>query len=398
MAKEQPFIQLDKISKRYGKSVILDNINLNIPYGEIFGIIGKSGSGKSTMLNIVIGFLKPTEGRVYYQSHDIYNNLREIKEQFGFAAQEVSFYTRLSVAENLKYFGKMYNLNNKQLKERIPELLKLVNLTGNERLQGWKLSAGMQKRLDIACALIHEPKVLLLDEPTEDLDPALRFELLDLVKKINSEKNVTVILTSHLLNEVEYMCDRVAILHNHNIIASGKIIDIKNDYSRDNEIVVELQDRNNEEFIKMVRKISSVSKVKIRQGKIHVYTNKGSEILKSMLNISLQPKRKFNVTSITLSKPSLEEAFESLTSTKIAEEVPIEKSVKGEIIKKDAKKQEIKKQDTKENIFKNLARDDLRKLVSKVINREKKPLSKDEKEAKDIISKIAKQDSKKSKK
>ncbi len=313
MTKDQPFIQLENISMQYGTSIVLDKIDLIVPYGEVFGIIGKSGSGKSTMLSIIVGFLKPTNGKVYFQSRNIYNDIQEVQAQMGFAAQEVSFYPRLTVKENLEYFGKMYNLDSKQIKQKIPELLRLVNLEGTEKLQGWKLSAGMQKRLDIACALIHEPKVLLLDEPTEDLDPALRLELLDLIKKINHEKNVTVVLTSHLLNEVEYICDRVAILHDHKIISIGKLWDLKDNYSKDHEIIVELQDRNNEEFIKMAKKIPSVKKVLVRQGKVYLYSNKGSDILKRMLAASVQTKKKFNVTSITLSKPSLEEVFESLT-------------------------------------------------------------------------------------
>jgi len=330
MAKEQPFIQLENISKRYGNINILDKVNLNIPYGEIFGIIGKSGSGKSTTLGIIIGFLEPTEGKVYFQSRDIYKNLDEVQAQFGFAAQEVSFYPRLTVRENLEYFGKLYNLKSRELKQKIPELLKLVNLEGTEHLQGWKLSAGMQKRLDIACALIHEPKVLLLDEPTEDLDPALRLDLLDLIKKINKEKNVTVVLTSHLLNEVEYICDRVAILHNRTIIKVGKIWDLKEDYSKDSEIIVELQDRENDEFIKMVKKIKAVKKVLVRQGKVYIYSSKGIDILKSMLVSSMQTKKKFNVTSITLSKPSLEEVFESLTG--VSKLVAEEKTSKNETL------------------------------------------------------------------
>jgi|SRR3989344_4174971 len=314
MGKEQPFVQLENVSKWYGKSLVLDKISLNIPYGDIFGIIGKSGSGKSTLLTTIIGFLKPSEGKVYFQSHDIYNDIREVQQQFGFAAQEVSFYPRLTVSENLQYFGKLYNLTTKQVKERIPQLLKLVNLGGNEKLLGWKLSAGMQKRLDIACALIHEPKVLLLDEPTEDLDPILRTELLDLIKKINREKNVTVVLTSHLLNEVEYVCNKVAILHDHKIIASGTVNELKENYSKEHEVGIGLEEGYNEEFMNMVKKIPAVKKVSVRQGKIYLYTNKGSEILKKMLGVSLHPnKKKFNVVSISLSKPSLEEVFEELT-------------------------------------------------------------------------------------
>jgi len=348
--------------------MILDKLNFNVPYGEIFGIIGKSGCGKSTTLSIIIGFLKPSEGKVYFQSHDIYNDIREVQEQFGFAAQEVSFYPKLTVKENLEYFGKLYNLKHKRLKERIPEVLKLVNLEGTEHLQGWKLSAGMQKRLDIACAMIHEPKVLLLDEPTEDLDPTLRLGLLDLIKKINHEKNVTVILTSHLLNEVEYVCDRVAILDDHKIVAIGKINELKDDYSKDSEIGIELEDRNNQEFIKLAKKIPNAKKIIERQGKIYIYTDKGAEILKSMLQASLQQKKKFNVTSITLSKPSLEEVFQSLTGKTKEEVVEEVKEEKKEV--KTEEKKEVKKVEKKE-VKKSKADEQAEKELSKMAMQEK---------------------------
>ena len=377
MEREQPFVQLENISKWYGKSVILNKINLNIPYGCIYGIIGKSGSGKSTLLSIIIGFLKQSEGKVYFQSHDVYNNLEEMQQQFGFAAQEVSFYPRLNVTENLKYFGRLYNLTTKQIREKIPELLNLVNLTGNEYLQGWKLSAGMQKRLDIACALMHEPKVLLLDEPTEDLDPSLRLELLDLIKRINIEKNVTVILTSHLLNEVEYVCDKVAILHNHEIAASGKINELKENYSKEHEVGIGLEEGDKEEFVRMLKKIPNVSKIVVRQGKIYIYTNKGADILKRMLGVSLKPQKKFKVSSISLSKPSLEEVFEDLTKKELVVE-----DVKSKKSKSKQKTTEIKEEVKEKKIL------GIFKFRSKEQKEEEK-FKKQNQEAEKVLEKIA---------
>jgi len=377
MDREQPFVQLENISKWYGKSVILNKINLNIPYGCIYGVIGKSGSGKSTLLSIIIGFLKQSEGKVYFQSHDVYNNLEEMQQQFGFAAQEVSFYPRLNVTENLKYFGRLYNLTTKQIREKIPELLNLVNLTGNEYLQGWKLSAGMQKRLDIACALMHEPKVLLLDEPTEDLDPSLRLELLDLIKRINIEKNVTVILTSHLLNEVEYVCDKVAILHNHEIAASGKINELKENYSKEHEVGIGLEEGDKEEFVRMLKKIPNVSKIVVRQGKIYIYTNKGADILKRMLGVSLKPQKKFKVSSISLSKPSLEEVFEDLTKKELVVE-----DVKSKKSKSKQKTTEIKEEVKEKKIL------GIFKFRSKEQKEEEK-FKKQNQEAEKVLEKIA---------
>ncbi|MEK6907377.1 MAG: ABC transporter ATP-binding protein [Nanoarchaeota archaeon] len=317
---EQPFIQFDNITKSYGKKVILDNLSLNISYKNIFGIIGRSGSGKTTLLSLLVGFLKPDRGQILFQSRDIYRDLQSVQQQFGFAAQEGSFYTKLTVDENLRYFGRMYNINPKVLKEKIPELLRLVELEDAHDLIAWKLSAGMQKRLDIACALIHDPKVLILDEPTEDLDPALRNEILDLLKKINHEKDITIIITSHLLDEVEYICKDVAILDKKKIIDSGNINDLKNKYSRYSEVSIETEDRDYAHIIKIIKRKKDVKKYSIRGNSIYIYTTqKGEKALRNIL--SSVKKSKAKIVSISMGKPSLTELFEELTKQEVKPEI-----------------------------------------------------------------------------
>jgi len=313
---EQPFIQFENITKSFGAKVILDNLSLNIPYRDIFGIIGKSGSGKTTLLSLLVGFLKPDKGQILFQSRDIHRDLQSIQQQFGFAAQEGSFYPKLTVDENLWYFGKMYNIPTNVLKERIPELLRLVELEDAHDLIAWKLSSGMQKRLDIACALIHEPKVLILDEPTEDLDPALRNEILDLLHKINKEKDITIIITSHLLDEVEYICRDVAILDKKKVVDSGNINELKNKYAKYSEVSIETEDRDYSYLIKKLKRKKDVKKYSIRGNKIYIYTTQKSEkALKNM--ISMIKKGKTKVISVGMGKPSLTELFEELTKKEV---------------------------------------------------------------------------------
>ncbi len=330
----QPFIQFENITKSFGKKVIIDNLNLNIPYKEIFGVIGKSGSGKTTLLSLLIGFLKPDKGQVLFQSRDIHRDLQNVQQQFGFAAQEGSFYPKLTVQENLEYFGKMYNLSRLNLKEKIPELLKLVELEDARDLLGWKLSSGMQKRLDIACALIHDPKVLILDEPTEDLDPALRNEILDLLQKINREKDITIIVTSHLLDEVEYLCNEVAVLDKKKIIDSGNINELKDKYAKYSEVTLETEDRDYSKVIKKLKGRDDIKKYSVRGNKIFIYTTqKGEKALKSIL--SLARKEKLKVIGISLGKPSLEEIFEELTKAEVNPKPQIKQISEVKGIKKD---------------------------------------------------------------
>lgn len=319
---EQPFIQFENITKTFGKKVILDNLSLGIPYKDIFGVIGKSGSGKTTLLSILVGFLKPDKGQVLFQSRDINRDLQSVQQQFGFAAQEGSFYPKLTVEENLWYFGKMYNINSNVLKEKILELLRLVDLEDSHDLIAWKLSSGMQKRLDIACALVHDPKVLILDEPTEDLDPALRNEVLDLLKKINREKEMTIIITSHLLDEVEYVCKEVAILDQKKVVDSGNINELKNKYAKYSEVSLELEDRDYTHIIKRLKHKKDVKKYSIRGNKIYIYTTQKTEkALKEIL--SLTKKNKSKVISISMGKPSLTELFEELTKKEEVKNVKV---------------------------------------------------------------------------
>ena len=292
------FITFIDITKIFDKNVVLDNLTLDIPEGEIFGVIGKSGSGKTTLLSILVGFLKPEKGKVFFKGQEVTDNYNEVLQEFGFTAQEGSFYPKLTVKENLEYFGVMYNLSKHELEIKIPKTLKLVELDGEENKPACNLSSGMQKRLDIACAILHDPKVLILDEPTEDLDPVLRKGILNLLKLINKEKKVTVIITSHLLEEMELVCTRLAILHEKKIIASGTLNELKDK--------------------------KEIKKIMEKRGKLFIYSPQAEFVLRSLLQeLDL---RKEKILDIDLNKPSLSEVFESL----IKENVQINRDNKKE--------------------------------------------------------------------
>lgn len=216
-----PYIEFVNITKKFGDNLVLDNLNLKVPYGEITGIIGPSGSGKTTMLNLLIGFLKPTKGKILFQSRDIFKDFHNVTTLFGFGTQSFSFYEDLNVEENLFYFGTLYKIKKSEIEARANELLKLLELDYARKTPGKLLSSGMGRRLDIACALIHNPKVLILDEPTQDLDPILRKELVATIRKVNKQKETTIIITSHLLGEIDGLCDTIGILYKGKIVKIG---------------------------------------------------------------------------------------------------------------------------------------------------------------------------------
>ena len=212
-----PFIEVQNLTKRFGKKVVLENVTFSIPHAEIFGVIGTNGSGKTTLLKLLVGFYEPEKGSVLFQSRNVLKDLENVKNLFGYATQENCFYVQLTVKENLEYFGSLYNIHKDVLNKNIQEILGLVSLKDAENVIGDHLSTGMQRRLDIAISLIHNPQVLILDEPTEDLDPLLRNEISTLIKKIKNN-GTTVVLTTQLLEEMDKICDKIAILHNKKII------------------------------------------------------------------------------------------------------------------------------------------------------------------------------------
>ena len=306
---KEAFIFLDNITKKFGRNTVLDNLTLTIPAPGIFGIMGLSGCGKTTLLNTLIGFWEPTKGQVFYNSIDIIRNKSVIKQLFGFATQAGSVYPKLTVEENLHYFGKMYNMQRRDIKERTSYLLKLVDLENARHAIAEELSTGMYRRLDIACSMIHNPKVLILDEPTGNLDPVLRKKLMAMIKRID-DQGTKVIITSHLLGEIEKICDTLAILHKGRIIEIGSPDDIKDKYTRDQVVRIETKRKKYEELIPSLKRYGA--KKIFQKGKhIHLYTNTPQKLLTGLLN-ELRARRD-TLLSVEVSKPSIEEVFEAAT-------------------------------------------------------------------------------------
>lgn len=219
---------LREVGKSFQKMPVLQNVNLIIEEGDILGIIGQSGGGKTTLLNLISGFIEPTEGEVLYHSkvfnekRDLNENLNKIKKFFGFTPQHNSFYHKLTVRENLWHFGKLYGLDNDTLNNNISNLFNFTKLIDHQDKLADQLSGGMQKRLDISCSLVHKPKVLILDEPTADLDPILQKEILHMLVEVNKQ-GVTIIIASHQLDSIEQICNKVAIVHGGTIKSHGPI-------------------------------------------------------------------------------------------------------------------------------------------------------------------------------
>jgi len=327
-----PILKIQRLNKQYGKTKILKNINLDICEGEIFGIIGASGTGKTTFLKTMAGYLAPEEGDVKFRYDyfvkkkgkkgneenilyaSVYKQQRIAKNLFGFASQEPSFYSKLTVRENLKYFGSLYSMPKKALDSNIEILLSLMDLKQAEKTLAKDLSGGMERRLDIACALIHDPDVLILDEPTSDLDPMLRAHIWSLVQKIN-KKGTTIILASHHLSEVEHFCSRIAIIKDGRIIDVESPARLKTKYAESQEIRIQTYPGNYGNICKALKKPGSRAyDLQVKGSELIIYSDQPQIVIHELLHTLELLKEE--LIDINVSRPGLDELFLKITSEK----------------------------------------------------------------------------------
>ena len=215
-------ITIDNVCKNYKSKKALDNVSLSIKQGELFGLLGVNGAGKTTLIKILCGLTKKTSGTITINNFNLDKEIDKIKEIIDISPQETSVANNLTVKENLEFFGNIYNNNDANT---INEIVDIFNLNEVLNQRAKTLSGGYKRRLSIAIALISKPKILFLDEPTLGLDVFARRELWNIIK--NLQKNITIILTSHYLEEIENLCDRVAILSNGKLLKTGTIEEIK---------------------------------------------------------------------------------------------------------------------------------------------------------------------------
>lgn len=215
-------ITIDNVCKNYKSKKALDNVSLSIKQGELFGLLGVNGAGKTTLIKILCGLTRKTSGTITINNFNLDKEIDKIKEIIDISPQETSVANNLTVKENLEFFANIYNNNDTNT---INEIVDIFNLNEVLNQRAKTLSGGYKRRLSIAIALISKPKILFLDEPTLGLDVFARRELWNIIKKL--QKNITIILTSHYLEEIENLCDRVAILSNGKLLKTGTIEEIK---------------------------------------------------------------------------------------------------------------------------------------------------------------------------
>ncbi|MBE0495279.1 MAG: ABC transporter ATP-binding protein [Campylobacterales bacterium] len=205
-------IRIKGLSKYYGTTCVLEALDLTVKKGSIFGLLGPNGAGKTTLISILNGLTTKTSGTVEVLGYSLDTHGSAIKAISGYVPQSYAFYPTLSVRENLTFFGRLYGLGEEELRQSIAYCLDVVSLKRYQKSKAGVLSGGLKRRLNIAIGLLHAPQILYLDEPTVGIDPQSRSYILDMIKAMNQDRNMSVVYTSHYMEEVEYLCDEVVIL------------------------------------------------------------------------------------------------------------------------------------------------------------------------------------------
>jgi len=301
-------IQINHITKRYDDQLALDNVSLEIKPGEIFGLLGPNGAGKTTLIHILCGLIPMDNGEVLIGGISVKKDPETIKNRIGFVPQEIVLFDNLSVNDNLDYFGRLYGLRGAHLKERIAEALKIAVLSDRRKSKVKKLSGGMKRRLNLACAIMHQPDILVLDEPTLGVDPQSRHHILESVRQMNADRQMTVVYTSHYMEEVEALCDRLMILDLGRELVSGTKTQILRTITNESTMRIG-SEAIPPEMAALMSEIKGVKRVNIQGDLLEIFfgDNCEEQIMHELL------KSKVRIKTITMEEPNLETVFLSIT-------------------------------------------------------------------------------------
>lgn len=306
---EQP-IEAINLRKLFGNFVAVNNITFSVKQGEVFGFLGPNGAGKTTTVKMLCGLLVPTSGYAKVAGFDVATQPDNVKSSIGYMSQKFSLYNDLTVLENLEFFGNIYGIDNKALTKRKDKILELIGLKGKENILTSTLSVGWKQRLALGCAIIHEPKILFLDEPTAGVDPDSRRMFWDLIYSL-AQVGMTMFVTTHYMDEAEN-CTKLGFIYNGKIIALGTPLEIKQ--TRMNGTLIELDTDVPSEALKLLQRINTIQEVSFFGRLIHIISNITKAEIANLFNeiSELLIKNNIKIKNIRVIPPSLEDIFISL--------------------------------------------------------------------------------------
>ncbi|MEN2767796.1 ABC transporter ATP-binding protein [Ornithinibacillus xuwenensis] len=303
-------IELVNLSKKYKQVDAVKNLNMFIEKGEIVGLLGPNGAGKSTAISMLSSLVEPTSGDVRFENNSILKNPSPLRKVVGMVPQEIALYTDLTAEENLEFFGRIYKLSGKALKRKMDEVLEQIGLTDRRKDIVKKFSGGMKRRLNIGVAMLHDPEMIIMDEPTVGIDPQSRNYILETVKRLNEERQMTVLYTSHYMEEVEFLCDRIYIMDKGNLIASGTKGEIKQILSSEKTISIKL-DRLNDQFVEGLRENPLVNRVTVGEKEVTILVPREANMFSDVIKIA--EAAELEIYSVDNKTPTLEDVFLHLT-------------------------------------------------------------------------------------
>jgi ABC-2 type transport system ATP-binding protein len=299
-------IEVTNLTKKFKDFTAVNSISFSIEHGEVFGLLGPNGAGKTTTLSMLCTILKPTDGTATINTFDITNHPNEVRKSIGIVFQDPSLDDRLTGRENLEMHARLYNVDEKVRNERINEVLRLVELEDKADHLVRTYSGGMRRRLEIARGLIHYPKILFLDEPTLGLDPQTRIHIWDYIKELAKREKITVIITTHYMDEADALCNRIAIMDHGQIIALDTSENLKNGLGGDT-ITLKPDD--------MEKAKTVFDNYQILDGEMVLFVKNAEKDMRKIFEKA--EKNKITILEIKMRKPTLDDVFLKLTGREI---------------------------------------------------------------------------------
>ena len=318
MSIEKPAVTLKDITRKFGDFVAVDHVSLEVQKGEIFGFLGPNGAGKSTTIRMLCGILSPTSGTGSVAGFDVSRNAERIKEQIGYMSQRFSLYEDLTVEENIDFYSGIYKIPQDRKNDRKEWVLHMAGLRDHRSAKTGILSAGWKQRLALGCAILHEPPVIFLDEPTSGVDPISRRNFWDLIYHL-AEQGTTIFVTTHYMDEAEY-CDRLGLIYRGQLIALGTPEELKTNFMA--EQVIEVSCERVHEAMEYLEQIEGIHHATLFGRRLHIVAENADRAIPEMMKALAE--RGIVVQSMEKILPSLEDVFVSLIEARDRMEAPQE--------------------------------------------------------------------------
>lgn len=307
-------IEIENLVKKFDKLTAVNDLNLNIKKGEIFGLLGPNGAGKSTTINMILGLIDPTSGRVLVNGIDMQKEPTKARDGMGIVTQETVVESELTAEQNLMIFGKLYHIPPSELPKSIDFALDLSDLINFRHAYAGTFSGGMKRRLETAKALMHAPKVLLLDEPTTGLDIQNRTKIWNLLRKINKEQNITILLTTQYLEESDQLCNRIGIIDHGKLIALGTPSELRQKIGMSNIIEVSADKDDLQKVATIFRRVGLEPQVLTNKVTAPGGSNAIEKIEKLIKAITTN---KIEISNISMHEPTIDDVFLKLTGSEV---------------------------------------------------------------------------------